>query len=30
MPDIYKDDNYKPEMAIALTEYEAFSRFCSK
>ncbi|KAI1319795.1 Mannose-6-phosphate isomerase [Mortierella claussenii] len=26
-PDIYKDDNHKPEMAIALTEFEALCGF---
>ncbi|KAK9876685.1 hypothetical protein WA026_014064 [Henosepilachna vigintioctopunctata] len=26
-PDIYKDDNYKPEMAIALTPFEALCGF---
>ncbi|VDD81761.1 unnamed protein product [Mesocestoides corti] len=26
-PDIYKDDNHKPEMAIALTEFEALLGF---
>ncbi|KAJ3313842.1 Mannose-6-phosphate isomerase [Boothiomyces sp. JEL0838] len=26
-PDIYKDGNHKPEMAIALTEFEAFIAF---
>jgi mannose-6-phosphate isomerase len=28
-PDIYKDDNHKPEMAIALTEFEALCGFHS-
>lgn len=26
-PDIYKDDNHKPEMAIALTPFEALIGF---
>jgi mannose-6-phosphate isomerase len=28
-PDVYKDANHKPEMAIALTEFEALCGFCS-
>eukprot|EP00890_Picochlorum_soloecismus_P004154 jgi/Picsp_1/473/NSC_00471-R1_mannose-6-phosphate isomerase len=27
-PDIYKDDNHKPEMAIALSPFEALCGFC--
>ncbi|PSC70267.1 mannose-6-phosphate isomerase 1 [Micractinium conductrix] len=27
-PEIYKDDNHKPEMALALTEFEALCAFC--
>ena len=30
MPENYPDPNYKPEMAIAITEFEAFSNFCPK
>lgn len=26
-PDIYKDNNHKPEIAIALTDFEAFCNF---
>ncbi len=26
-PSIYKDDNHKPEMAIALSPFEAFANF---
>ncbi|VDM27123.1 unnamed protein product, partial [Hydatigera taeniaeformis] len=26
-PDVYKDDNHKPEMAIALTDFEALLGF---
>ena len=29
-PDIYKDDNHKPEMAIALTDFEALCGFKSE
>jgi len=29
-PENYPDDNYKPEMAIALTQFTAFSNFCPK
>lgn len=29
-PDIYKDSNHKPEMAIALTNFEALCGFKSK
>ncbi|CAI9766924.1 unnamed protein product [Fraxinus pennsylvanica] len=28
-PDVYKDDNHKPEMALALTEFEALCGFIS-
>ncbi|KAK9105775.1 hypothetical protein Scep_022619 [Stephania cephalantha] len=28
-PDIYKDDNHKPEMALAITEFEALCGFVS-
>ncbi|KAL5726097.1 mannose-6-phosphate isomerase [Ranunculus cassubicifolius] len=28
-PDLYKDDNHKPEMALALTEFEALCGFVS-
>ncbi|KAL2551853.1 Mannose-6-phosphate isomerase 2 [Forsythia ovata] len=28
-PDIYKDDNHKPEMALAITEFEALCGFIS-
>jgi len=28
-PDIYKDDNHKPEMAIAVTDFEALCGFKS-
>ncbi|PKI75630.1 hypothetical protein CRG98_004031 [Punica granatum] len=28
-PDLYKDDNHKPEMALAITEYEALCGFIS-
>lgn len=28
-PDIYKDDNHKPEMALGLTEFEALCGFIS-
>ncbi|EGR28437.1 mannose-6-phosphate isomerase, putative, partial [Ichthyophthirius multifiliis] len=27
-PEIYKDDNHKPEMCIALSEFETFCNFC--
>lgn len=26
-PDVYKDDNHKPEMALALTEFEGMCGF---
>lgn len=26
-PEVYKDDNHKPEMALALTEFEALCGF---
>ncbi|KAL7207699.1 hypothetical protein ACSBR1_029615 [Camellia fascicularis] len=29
LPDVFKDDNYKPEMALALTEFEALCGFIS-
>ncbi|XP_009591548.1 mannose-6-phosphate isomerase 1-like [Nicotiana tomentosiformis] len=29
LPDVYKDDNHKPEMALALTEFEALCGFIS-
>jgi len=29
-PHIYKDDNYKPEMAIAITRFEGLCNFASK
>lgn len=29
-PDLYKDPNHKPEMAIALTNFECFCNFCPK
>ena len=29
-PENYPDPNYKPEMAIAISEFEAFSNFCPK
>lgn len=29
-PQLYKDGNYKPEMAIAISEFEAFSNFAEK
>lgn len=28
-PDVYKDDNHKPEMALAITEFEALCGFIS-
>lgn len=28
-PGVYKDDNHKPEMALALTEFEALCGFIS-
>lgn len=28
-PDVYKDDNHKPEMALAITEFEALCGFTS-
>jgi mannose-6-phosphate isomerase len=28
-PEVYKDPNYKPEMAITLTDFEALSNFAS-
>lgn len=28
-PEVYKDDNHKPEMAIALSDFEALCGFCS-
>lgn len=27
-PDVYKDDNHKPEMAVALSDFEALCGFC--
>lgn len=27
-PEVYKDDNHKPEMAMALTDFEALCSFC--
>ena len=29
LPDVYKDDNHKPEMALAITEFEALCGFIS-
>ena len=29
-PDIYKDDNYKPEMVVALTPFKALCNFANK
>lgn len=29
LPDVYKDENHKPEMALALTEFEALCGFIS-
>ncbi|KAI7989350.1 Mannose-6-phosphate isomerase 1 [Camellia lanceoleosa] len=29
LPDVFKDDNYKPKMALALTEFEALCGFIS-
>ena len=28
-PDVYPDDNHKPEMSVTLTDFEAFSNFSS-
>lgn len=28
-PNLYKDDNHKPEMALAITEFEALCGFIS-
>lgn len=29
LPNVYKDDNHKPEMALAITEFEALCSFIS-
>ena len=29
LPGVYKDDNHKPEMALAITEFEALCGFVS-